>query len=736
MLKRQSRHLALLLVLTMLATMFVGVGVAQAKSDNSVNKIISVADDYVTNTGEVSGIELTLQEDGFNNHFQNGDVFELILPSGVKWANVSTMDAQATNADIEKVSNSVLEVTMTGMSDTVEDSIVIPLAFEVDGATGTIAVTVEPLDSAVTGGDYNFARVAEGDMTATVDSIKKISRNSSNQAGTIQLRESAVGTVYGETKVVVKLPSNFSWAFNSDSSEPDSLENSISASGGFSGSIDDAYVDGRNLIVELDMDDATSRDQRGTLYITPYINPSRSASLGDVEVGIKVDDANGEVFDGDLVIAEYVDWGIDVEVDEVKELIAGKFEQKTDTIVIEENVANTLLYNRDLTVELPEWVKITKYTFVSESGFETDKPEVTGDDNYVDIPIEKSSTNKAGKLKFKLTLSIDGAKSGDIEAKIFGAGVEETSLVIAKAVAPAIPSIDKVNEVKIGVQSQPLADLTIVEGKKNAISNEYLEGPADFYNYADDNGRITLTLTEGAVFSNTPTVTVTDGNLEISQANVRVVADTQVDIPIKSEGTKLSTIKVSNINITLNRAIPEGDLKLKVGGTAVIENSRAAGADSATIEEGEFVTGSISVVAAKVVTPADPNAHAVSTFVIGNTVYQINGVDQAAMDQAPYLKNDRTYLPLRFVAYGLGIGDNGIIWDEVNRTVTLMKNDKVVQVKIGSTTMLVNGAVITMDTAPEITAAGRTCLPIRFVAEAFGAVVGWDAATQTVTITL
>jgi len=136
----------------------------------------------------------------------------------------------------------------------------------------------------------------------------------------------------------------------------------------------------------------------------------------------------------------------------------------------------------------------------------------------------------------------------------------------------------------------------------------------------------------------------------------------------------------------LNRAIPEGDLKIKVGGTAVIENSRAAGADPTTIEEGEFTTSNIPVVAAKVVTPADPTVHAVSTFVIGNTVYQINGVDQPAMDQAPYIKNDRTYLPVRFVAYGLGIGDNGIIWDEIGRTVTLMKGDKVVQLKIGSTT--------------------------------------------------
>jgi len=47
--------------------------------------------------------------------------------------------------------------------------------------------------------------------------------------------------------------------------------------------------------------------------------------------------------------------------------------------------------------------------------------------------------------------------------------------------------------------------------------------------------------------------------------------------------------------------------------------------------------------------------------------------------------------------------------------------------------MMINGASVTMDVAPEITG-DRTMLPIRFVAQAFGAQVGWDAATQTVTI--
>lgn len=41
---------------------------------------------------------------------------------------------------------------------------------------------------------------------------------------------------------------------------------------------------------------------------------------------------------------------------------------------------------------------------------------------------------------------------------------------------------------------------------------------------------------------------------------------------------------------------------------------------------------------------------------------------------------------------------------------------------------------MTADVAPEIVD-GRTCLPIRFVVEALGGVLGWDAYTRIVTIT-
>ncbi|NLE90553.1 MAG: copper amine oxidase N-terminal domain-containing protein, partial [Dehalococcoidales bacterium] len=105
------------------------------------------------------------------------------------------------------------------------------------------------------------------------------------------------------------------------------------------------------------------------------------------------------------------------------------------------------------------------------------------------------------------------------------------------------------------------------------------------------------------------------------------------------------------------------------------------------------------------------------------------------MDVAPYIKDDRTYLPIRYVGYALGIADHNILWDDASKTATLIQGDKVVQVKIGSTTMMVNGVAIAMDVAPEITS-DRTMLPFRFIGQAFGADFAWDDATKTVTMTL
>jgi len=72
----------------------------------------------------------------------------------------------------------------------------------------------------------------------------------------------------------------------------------------------------------------------------------------------------------------------------------------------------------------------------------------------------------------------------------------------------------------------------------------------------------------------------------------------------------------------------------------------------------------------------------------------------------------------------------------VQVAVTVRPTTRVLRLTIGSTVMqVVGGANVQLDAAPQILR-GRTFLPIRAVVEALGGSVGWEAATQTVSISL
>ena len=101
-------------------------------------------------------------------------------------------------------------------------------------------------------------------------------------------------------------------------------------------------------------------------------------------------------------------------------------------------------------------------------------------------------------------------------------------------------------------------------------------------------------------------------------------------------------------------------------------------------------------------------------------------------DQQPVIKNDRTLIPLRGVLEGMGIT---VDYDNASKTVYMYDNDTTAQLTIGKPSLFVNGVEEPLDTAPEIMN-NRTMLPIRAVAEAFGAKVGWNEETKTVEITV
>lgn len=104
---------------------------------------------------------------------------------------------------------------------------------------------------------------------------------------------------------------------------------------------------------------------------------------------------------------------------------------------------------------------------------------------------------------------------------------------------------------------------------------------------------------------------------------------------------------------------------------------------------------------------------------------------QLAFDVEPVIDSGRTLVPLRAIFEAMGAR---VDWQPSTRTVTAIRGNTTVVMKIGSTQPTVNGKIVNLDVPAKIVK-NRTLVPLRFVGEAFGGKVEWDAAARTVRIT-
>lgn len=100
------------------------------------------------------------------------------------------------------------------------------------------------------------------------------------------------------------------------------------------------------------------------------------------------------------------------------------------------------------------------------------------------------------------------------------------------------------------------------------------------------------------------------------------------------------------------------------------------------------------------------------SLTIGQKDININGTSKA-IDAAPQIINNRTMVPIRFIAEGLGAK---VDWISKSKTVTIKLGEK------------------TVSMVPPIIIDGRTFVPVRYVSETFGAQVLWFPTTKTVQI--
>lgn len=114
---------------------------------------------------------------------------------------------------------------------------------------------------------------------------------------------------------------------------------------------------------------------------------------------------------------------------------------------------------------------------------------------------------------------------------------------------------------------------------------------------------------------------------------------------------------------------------------------------------------------------------------IGSKFYKVDG-ETRTMDTAPFIQDQRTFVPIAFVALALGAD---VSWDGREQKVTIAKDGRIVSMWIGKKSYLVNGKPYTMDVAPFIRDQ-RTQVPLAFAALALGCKVAWVETERKVMI--
>ena len=235
-----------------------------------------------------------------------------------------------------------------------------------------------------------------------------------------------------------------------------------------------------------------------------------------------------------------------------------------------------------------------------------------------------------------------------------------------------------------------------------------------YHMFTSNNGTL------GAIGAGKPDGKWLDGNIKVSSAIIQPGMDIHMQAAVKGDRIQITISDLATGKL-LWRWCQRHDLwqagtfgfRMRATESSGLSNLNAVGIDNLVVSK-----------------YAEPVQKTEVKLTIGSTTAYVNG-QAKTLDVAPVIENSRTLMPLRFIAEAMGAT---VEWDGATSTATLTEGETKVVITLGSTTAYVNGTAKTLD-APAESRNGRTLLPVRFIAESFGAQVAWDGSTSTATLT-
>jgi hypothetical protein len=726
--------------------------VSFAASDNRVDKVPTIKKDTLVSpvpelvieqkSGDIisfaTGSEDTITLSFENAEFQGPTIADNSANKNLTFSGVSNIVYTA-------YTNKLVEIKFVGAASSYR----IPMHVKVPDA-GEAKVTIDPMESPVSAGTYVIAVAGSGATKTTIEGTRDFTDTLSVKP--IIIEELKVNTIERNTKRTITLEAPKGFEFKTatanlipaggftvlDTTSAAVYSSSSSSSNvGYSTYANDTKTDKEVLKINYRITGANN--SRGRILIEGLqLVATDDAELGDVSIKVSGDNLTTE----SVKVGKYIDYGVSVtaEDDDMKEILSGDFvsinddAQKLLKVIIKENADSSWWSQRKTTVQFADEVKIldVEVKKADNTNLPLEKLSDTSSalDNFVKMDDHKITINgftinagKKAEVELLFWVSVEADYEGDITAVVGGAALpEETEVVLGKAIVPIAVKAD-VTDVQIGYKEVAIGAIEITEAKAGALEKGgYLWLEAESMEFNDD-------------FK--PEVEVVAGDLQID--GVKFIKN-KVRIEIKRASKEASTLKITGLNVFLNRALPEGSYDLYVSGTAFLNNAEAVSnvnyEDTPNSGTKYFSTKRLVVPGfVNVVTPAPHKGEAAgaavtASFTVGSADYTV-GDQVATADAAPYIQDGRTMVPVKYVAYALGVDPQQVQWDQATKTVTIY-GDKVVNITIGSKSIVVGGTPVPMDTAA-VVKDGRTFVPIAFAARALGVPYKFDDATKTVT---
>lgn len=379
---------------------------------------------------------------------------------------------------------------------------------------------------------------------------------------TITLTEGSAGsTIGGLNSVTLTLPSGFMWQ-----STP-----SVNASVYGPAITTNIFNNGRTLSFSVGAISAIA----STITIDAMVCVDETiAQGGDV---ICLVSGNSNVAPGTLKVATYTtpvnvpNPNINVSAGSAPTILGGRANQYIGDLTISESAAGQLAVYGTITLTLPDgavWNSPSIFSATSTFNGICFTPWIIGaDQKTIKTVVVSASTGPAIINIARGTVDLAANFTGDLMITVSGSAGASGTVKVAQVVAPVTAALEAGSspaQILTGVQNQPLPNIIVTENVPGAFYTGFA------------NPVLRLGFAAG-VIPTIPTVQVTAGNLIVDTASVNRGTDSAgryyLEVRLLGLSTVASTVKFSNLRVTVEGYVPVGPMGVSVYGNSVIETA-------------------------------------------------------------------------------------------------------------------------------------------------------------------